>query len=126
MDEESIISHFLSTKIHSIGISDTNLIGYDSSGLAKLTWFAAREQGADISAAGDLGFVFGTAEGKITQPDGNEVEGIGGYVRVWNKEDPANKPPGEARMPKSTTISISTGHEGYIITAEVMSLRPKQ
>ena len=56
-----------------------------------------------ISKDGNIGYVYGRAEGMLAGPSGEEVAGQGGYVRIWRLEGDEHK-----------------------LAAEVMSLRPKQ
>jgi ketosteroid isomerase-like protein len=49
----------------------------------RLTW---QPVGADISAAGDLGYTYGTFEFRATGKDGKPVVESGKYTSIWKKQ----------------------------------------
>lgn len=79
------------------------LIGLDDLSGSDLRIRTTVPVAAYLSAAGDLGYVYGTAEGPVIGQSGDEVPGLGAYVRVWRREGETMK-----------------------LAAEVMSLRAKQ
>lgn len=79
------------------------IVGKDALAEVNLLPYSSSSRGAVMAAQGDLGYVYGVAEGNVQDAEGRLVEGEGGFVRIWRK----------------------VGDE-LRLAAEVMSMRPKQ